>query len=1017
MSFQNYLCWKPEEVHSIIKPDAEALEDELFLAVHTNTAINVKKPSPRLIDPNEFIGQFLEESHKHYQVAVIGQSGTGKSHFIQWVRTHIPKVENTHVLTIKKAGTSLRNIIRQIITTLPETDQKLYLDEWGKIGHTVSTVEEQRIRLLNNIATSIEIEVLNDDVSEEEELVHELLPSLFYDPFYRKQYFLKDGAIISELSEHIFSEQGKYNPSEDRRLFSAKDIPVSGGDFQKAAHETQQLISELQQSGEVVDLAINIINRNLDNAISETLSFSTDAMINLMNSLRKFLYSNGKTLILLIEDFARLQGVDTALLQALTIPSDQGDEKLCKLKWVMAVTTGYYNKLADTVRTRMDQIIEMDTPWKGVGENESNDLVQFTAKYMNAVRLGYGEVSNWFDSRQVDDENIVSACERCTHTESCHNAFGKSDGYGIYPFNVTALNKMDISHRDESGEFNPRYFLKSVLIPVLNQYADALASGVFPPASLLSVSQYSIPPVKRQELRQLDSVNFERRMVFAELWCGGQIKNLAPAIHDVFSLKRLPTLDSGDTESLETGKETNAENETKNVVDDPTPKKVKKQKKVTEVDEERVLNPKIKAIHDWVGGKSLPENLVNDLRGIVFELVASHISWDENGLSRTYFASPQGKPFRQRSINFRNQSTQMTKSAVELTLPVEDGDDDLMQTALALEAMLLYQEHGDWSFEKSEDFLASLLNCLERWSTLVLDQITALKNECDSWDLKGNVAKLLLFGGVLSGVAISDQQEHLIDAALSAWPEKEFLNKKLSTLYRDLKKLQNELVDYYRSTSSGPKGGSLKAGILKPTLLIENSSFDDLQKWLGHSELPNCEQTSELSKSLVKFLKKFNPDILAALDDELFERGEFFKGLQDDLGDLDCDGYIFSANQFYQLILQSGVSCNGNENKLQSAISTITIEDLDTILNCHKGLSGKDKLLNKIINCSKCNKGLIEKYIQLKTALDNCYSSVDSHLDLIEDETSGSGQGIKETIAKIHQSLSEIETVFDKLSE
>ena len=36
MNFQSYLCWKPEKVHEVINPDAEAVAEEIFLAVHTD---------------------------------------------------------------------------------------------------------------------------------------------------------------------------------------------------------------------------------------------------------------------------------------------------------------------------------------------------------------------------------------------------------------------------------------------------------------------------------------------------------------------------------------------------------------------------------------------------------------------------------------------------------------------------------------------------------------------------------------------------------------------------------------------------------------------------------------------------------------------------------------------------------------------------------------------------------------------------------------------------------------------
>ncbi|WP_292077368.1 hypothetical protein, partial [Mesorhizobium sp.] len=110
-----------------------------------------------------------------------------------------------------------------------------------------------------------------------------------------------------------------------RRSFSESDLPLGGIDFAHASKLARDAIQIIELDPPTyLPLAIKIINRNLDRAVARTLSFSGDRVEELMTRLRTYLKSQGKELVLLVEEFARLQGIDRALLQAIT---SQGDER------------------------------------------------------------------------------------------------------------------------------------------------------------------------------------------------------------------------------------------------------------------------------------------------------------------------------------------------------------------------------------------------------------------------------------------------------------------------------------------------------------------------------------------------------------------------------------------------------------------------------------------------------------------------------------------------------------------
>ena len=90
-------------------------------------------------------------------------------------------------------------------------------------------------------------------------------------------------------------------------------------DFVNASKNARDAIQIIDADPTVTrPMALRIINRNLAKATSRTLSFSGDRVEELMGRLRTHLKKQGRELVLLVEEFARLQGIDRALLQAIT---------------------------------------------------------------------------------------------------------------------------------------------------------------------------------------------------------------------------------------------------------------------------------------------------------------------------------------------------------------------------------------------------------------------------------------------------------------------------------------------------------------------------------------------------------------------------------------------------------------------------------------------------------------------------------------------------------------------------
>ena len=546
------------------------------------------------------------------QLAVIGRSGSGKSHLIHWMRLHIPATAQRLTIVIPKAGTSLRSVLQLIIKNLPQEAQKPFLEELDRTGDATATRSGQKERLLNEVAQAIREDVVRtsqgDDAEVEEALI-QALPHVFQDPFLRERYFLREDSVVTSIVNHVFSAPSTYERAEERRGFDVEDLPTGGSDFKDASRQAREAMSTIYLDVErYKPLAIELINRNLNVAISRTLSFSGDRLMQLMVSLRRHLKRGGKELVLLIEDFARLQGIDRALLQALLT---QGDDEICNVRWAIAVTTGFFESIAETVYTRMTYFVDMDrsSAAKTAADSRTRTLVDFSGRYLNAVRLGLPRVEDWFASIGPD-ESAPNACEGCGARTECHEAFGRSDdGHGLYPFTATALGEMVHRTDDRAGSgFNPRVLQNAVLGSVLENYATALEDGQYPPSTLLS-ELGGVRYLSAHDRAQIETFMPESsaRMVAAlELYSGdGRLKDLPESLRVALKLPGLPSQVAQSTpENEDTSTQTEVAKE------DP-------QTKTVRIDADQA------ALEAWGRGETLPQGLAGRLRPLLCALISA----------------------------------------------------------------------------------------------------------------------------------------------------------------------------------------------------------------------------------------------------------------------------------------------------------------------------------------------------------------------------------------------------------
>jgi Cdc6-like AAA superfamily ATPase len=1000
----NFLCWDPRAVRQVINPFAEHITDSLFRSVHSDWDMKVSPPVGKSFQdigeaswsdmaPPAFLEDFLSEERPHSLAAILGETGSGKSHLVHWMRLHIKPTKDRVVLIVPKSGTSLRNIVKMIIDELPLEQRASFLETLQSAGDGTQSRDDQKQQLLNDLAQVIREEVLPSDATEIEQELVKCLPDLFQDPHMRQAHFLGENKVISEIVDHIFARSNAQDRPDQRREFIEDDLPLGGSDFVSAsilARNAMQVIDLDPQS--TLPLAIKIINRNFNRAIARTLSFSGDRVEELMARLRTHLKAQNKELILLVEEFARLQGIDRALLQAIT---SQGDERQCKMRTAIAVTTGFFNSVAETAYMRTTHIVDMDRS-AGRAEGRSvtrESLTRFTVRYLNAVRLGRDAIEEWSEMA-VPGESPKSKCDGCLHQSECHAVFGAVDGYGLYPFTKESLwiaaLRADNSMPDR---LNPRVLQNGLLVEVLDNFGPEIATGKFPSFKLLEKlgGIKELSAVAQAELQNRNPQNFPRWAAFLELYDGtGVIANLDKRLRSVFEVPEIPGANASQPVASEEA-----------II-------VEEVKQRSHASEEDLL---IKA---WLGGSGFDQRLANRLRPLIFSAVSNSIDWDMVGLAKPSFAGKTGKPFQTASISFDRQTTQARiDMQVKLVIP-----GDLVSpatTAAALQGLLrASKDNFRWEFEDGEKMLSAFLDCVEIWAGSVEDQIRTICIPTPEWNQATAATELLCVGAAIGGkIKPNATIAEMIDGAFSLnWPtDCASSAPEMKSLYDRLSKNRDKISEIARSQMSSMKGGRAGA-MLNPGRILGPIRNFRKAKWQLLLQPPEDDR-----REPAKTYREVRGAIEGAATSEFDFRLSWLENMETEFGtDATRASVLSELTAAYDAVTEAGIGTSNTGRRLVEALDRFNSVQFDDSLLAARALRQESVAIAALPHFGRGRRGAVEAGSALVEVAKDFLHTVEQNLGSNNQSLEAKHSALDTSLKKIDLSLSAIEADLLELS-
>lgn len=717
MSLLNY--WpNADEINDCIKHEAEGAHDAVLLAVHQPAPISYTQiSSGEKFDSNENnLFKYLitkDVPSGSHIVPITGASGVGKSHMVRILTARLDSInkDGRYVIIRIPKSASLRRVVELILEKLPGDEYAQVKEDFSKALTEDLNIETAVVRFhgelniaLNNLTQKIEARAKANpqDAALREQWGHARSLSKF----------MGDPVLVDYFRETVFSRfvrravAGKHDDLLDTYVkdFDASDFQLPDDiDITKAAKSTQTYyIGTLSvREGEGMRSATRLLNEHnvVDQAVRQLFNLheavSGMTLQDVILEIRRILLTQERELVIFVEDFKALTGIQDILLKVLIQEGVRdGTRELATMRSVIAVTDGYLDS-EDTITTRAKR------EWKVESEFSEDEVLRLTkalvASYLNAARWGHRELIRHYERNQGELNHqsawIEPYSSDCDDNETVIlEAFGRESGIPLFPYTEQAIEQLACSSLTKNNAlvFTPRFIIDNILRAILLPGRPAFEQGLFPPTDI------KVPGVSAEvtqwlaQLKVSDDVRERYRRVVV-IWGNApsspdEIGYIPGEVFDAFKLER-PNIELRTTHLT--------------VRDEPTPPTLTTRPKS---DDDYL----IEALEKWSQkDERLPQQLANQIRKSLASAINDHIDWSyERCPKSTITASRISLPHAGGELGI----------ATDAIVVANDHKDDTGQLRIELAAVTRYYHlnAGRINYEGADDDLVLIGNLVER---------------------------------------------------------------------------------------------------------------------------------------------------------------------------------------------------------------------------------------------------------------------------------------------------------------
>lgn len=498
-----------EEVDHCIKPEAEGAHDAVLLAVHQPSPLSYR------IGANAKVTASEDDLYAYFTtpdvpmgahvVPITGASGVGKSHLVRMLAARLQSDENASrflVIRIPKSA-SLRRVVELILEPLPDAG---YAKVKQEFRNAMADVKIATATISFQAQLEIALDARRAELAQEaranssnsllkQKLGHAQLLSRF----------MSDSVIVDHFRTNVFprivgravSGYQAEDSAEAVEDFKASDFDLPETiEIGKAAHAIQQYYRlQLRTNGNAgMRVAADLLNdRVVDQAMRQLFKLHEAVggmtLQDVILEIRRLLLAEGRELVILVEDFKALTGIQDTLLHVLIQEGVRdGKQVLATMRSAIAVTDGYLAG-QDTIATRAKRewIVESQL---GSEEEVLQRTKRLVASYLNAARWGHEELVRRYQQGSRDWSSGRAWIEPFVDDDAADAlpAFGEVDGVFLFPFTEPAIERLARMALTQAGKlvFTPRFVIDHILRNILLIGREAYRANLFPPPSLLA---------------------------------------------------------------------------------------------------------------------------------------------------------------------------------------------------------------------------------------------------------------------------------------------------------------------------------------------------------------------------------------------------------------------------------------------------------------------------------------------------------------------------------------------------
>lgn len=471
-------------IDACIRTEAETVDPAVLLAVHEAGPLRVRA-AEGAAEETKTEQDLLEELLRPADdgsavvVAITGASGVGKSHMVRWLHAQLlrhPQRDRFVIVVVPKAA-SLRQVVERILAPL-EGGQYEHLR--GELSRAIESLAPDHASELLAAALGNELEsryqqgmqalksggATADRPFKERVASAKGLRDVLRDPTVRDKWF---GTVLQRIIRQTL-EGGSESATGELRRFVPEDLATPDDwDPNSGTPAAKLYLQQLQKDdGALREPAATVLQDVLDPALRGVFRFSEalgqKTIEEIVGDIRKELLAEGKELVLLIEDFAALAGIQQPLLNLMIAESDhQGQRVRAPLRTALAVTDGFLpSRQTILTRAKHEWIIPNTAPTQ---EEIIHRFVDLAGRYLNAARWGVTALQQQY--REGTDDWVEAFNEPLAAEDAeVLSAFGKSrHGYPLFPLSAKSIDSLCRRELRKGTDlmFNPRAFINAVL--------------------------------------------------------------------------------------------------------------------------------------------------------------------------------------------------------------------------------------------------------------------------------------------------------------------------------------------------------------------------------------------------------------------------------------------------------------------------------------------------------------------------------------------------------------------------